>query len=42
MQDSQDKPDLWRRSVLQIAELKEKEGILTVDRNAPVRVRLKP
>lgn len=40
--DTQAKPDLWRRSVLQIAELKEKDGVLTVDRNAPVRVRLKP
>ncbi|WP_336971533.1 hypothetical protein [Sphingobium aromaticiconvertens] len=34
-------PDWHRRSVLQIVELKEKNGVITVDRNAPVHVRLK-
>lgn len=32
-------PEWHRRSVLQIAELNEVDGILTVDRNAPVYVR---
>lgn len=35
-------PDWKRRSVLQIAQLQEKDGVITVDRNAPVPVRLKP
>ncbi|WP_416462670.1 glycoside hydrolase family 43 [Sphingomonas sp. VDB2] len=35
-------PDWKRRSVLQIAELKEKDGVVSVDRNAPARVRLTP
>lgn len=35
-------PDWRRRSVLQIAELKEKGGIISVDRNGPTRVRLTP
>jgi hypothetical protein len=34
-------PDWHRRSVLQIVELKEKDGVITVDRNAPTHVRLK-
>lgn len=33
-------PEWHRRSVLQIAELKEADGILTVDRDAPTEVRL--
>lgn len=33
-------PDLARRSVLQIAELKDRDGRLTADRDAPTRVRL--
>jgi hypothetical protein len=44
-QDGEDEakasPDWKRRSVLQIAELKEKDGIVSVDRNAPTHVRLK-
>lgn len=38
------KTDRWwhQRSVLQVAELKEKNGIVTLDRTAPVRMRLKP
>lgn len=35
-------PDWNRRSVLQIAELKEKDGVITVDRDSPTRVRLTP
>jgi hypothetical protein len=35
-------PDWRRRSVIQIAELKEKDGIVTVDRDAPARVKLSP
>ncbi|MFC3439917.1 glycoside hydrolase family 43 [Sphingobium rhizovicinum] len=35
-------PQYHRRTVLQIAELKEKDGIISVDRDAPVAVRLKP
>lgn len=31
-----------RRSVLQVAELVEKDGVLSVDRTAPVRMRLEP
>lgn len=33
-------PDWKRRSVLQIAELKEADGVITVDRDVPVEVRL--
>ncbi|WP_239017781.1 glycoside hydrolase family 43 [Sphingomonas aracearum] len=40
--EAQANPDRKRRSVLQIAELKEVAGQLTVDRNAPARVRLVP
>lgn len=35
-------PEYHRRSVLQIAELKEKDGVISVDRDAPTHVRLKP
>ena len=35
-------PDWKRRSVLQIAELTEKNGIISVDRDAPAHIRLKP
>lgn len=35
-------PDSGRRTVLQIAELVERDGALTVDRNAPTRVKLLP
>lgn len=34
--------DWKRRSVLQIAELKEQDGIITIDRDAPTKVLLKP
>jgi hypothetical protein len=34
-------PDWKRRTVLQIAELREKDGVISVDRDAPVHVRLK-
>jgi hypothetical protein len=40
--EAQDNPDWARRSVLQIAEIKEKDGLLSIDRNAQVHVRLKP
>lgn len=40
--EAQADPDWKRRSVLQIAELKEADGILTADRNAPTRVLLAP
>jgi hypothetical protein len=33
-------PDWARRSVLQIAELRESDGVISVDREAPVRIRL--
>ncbi|WP_420143687.1 glycoside hydrolase family 43 [Sphingobium sp.] len=35
-------PEYYRRTVLQIAELKEKDGVISIDREAPVHVRLKP
>ena len=45
-QDGEDEarvnPDWKRRSVLQIAELVERDRIISVDRNAPVSVALKP
>lgn len=45
-QDGEDEarvnPDWKRRSVLQIAELVERDGTISVDRNAPVPVRLQP
>ena len=45
-QDGEDEaranPDWKRRSVLQIAELVERDGIISVDRNSPVSVTLKP
>ncbi|MES2443183.1 MAG: glycoside hydrolase family 43 [Pseudomonadota bacterium] len=38
-----ERDSLWqRRTVLQVAELKEQGGIITVDREAPVRMRLTP
>ncbi|MBS50881.1 MAG: glycoside hydrolase family 43 [Sphingobium sp.] len=45
-QDGEDEakadPEWHRRSVIQIAELQEKSGIISVDRNAPVTIRLTP
>ncbi|NWK97693.1 glycoside hydrolase family 43 [Sphingobium lactosutens] len=35
-------PEYYRRTVLQIAELKEKDGVISVDRDMPTHVRLKP
>lgn len=35
-------PDWNRRSVLQIAELKEKDGVIAVDRDSATHVKLVP
>ena len=35
-------PEWGRRTVIQIAELREEDGIIRVDRDAPVLVRLAP
>lgn len=39
---AKDNPDWKRRSVFQIAELQEKDGVLSVDRNAPAHIVLTP
>ncbi len=40
--EAQNDPAWGRRSVLQIAELFEKDGVVTVDRTEPVHLRLRP
>ncbi len=39
---AKDNPDWKRRSVFQIAELREKDGVLSVDRNASAHIMLTP
>jgi beta-xylosidase len=39
---SADTKGAGRRSVLQVTELREKDGVLTVDRNAPATIRMLP